>query len=370
MNTQPFVPTIPQIFKSPYDSRDFKLGALASVDPTGQPDSYYPNMAQVPHWNQKKIGSCVGHAAAKSQQQTEFQETGVAPSLSARWLYAMAKCQDGYAGEGTYPRLVAKIMKDYGVATEATVPNDSTLDHEAYVYNRKQSNIPPAAFVEAAKIKIGSYSFAPLTESGIKAAIMFAGQHRGGIFMLTEIDKNWWTAPDGRVSWAEADILGVNGLRVPSDPATLGGHETYPYAFDKKNGRTIIIGWNSWSDAWAKGGDYWFYLDEWLAHIREVVVTVDLDNTYTAPDWHYTFTKTMRKGDNNSEVVALQHALKISGEFPATQKFTGYFGDITFKAVCDFQKRYASEILAPVGATQPTGFVGSYTLKQLNKLFM
>lgn len=351
-------------YKSPADDRDHSLAAYAPVATMALPVSYYPNMEGINVWMQNKLGACVGHAAGKSQQVCRFHDTGAILPLSARFLYAMAKTQDGSTEEGTYPRIVASVMKNTGCATEATCPNDTTLDHATYCYNFKAANIPAAALAEATKVKISNYAWADISEQGIKSAIQIAGENKGGVFMLVKIGSEWWTAPDGRISWTAADVL---PLRVPQN--SVGGHEIYPYAFDEKNGRTIIIFRNSWSTAWGNNGDGWFFLDEWLPYIVEVITTLDLDPNYTAAQWHYTFKQALHQGMSGTDVVALQHALKIDGEFPAGVNFTGYFGQTTLAAVKAFQAKYASEVLTPAGLTEPTGFVGSYTLKKLNSLF-
>jgi hypothetical protein len=369
------------------DVRDHALAAYTPLAAAGAPlpEAYYPNLTGIPYWMQNQLGACVGHAAAKAEQIMKFHESGATKitPYSARFLYAYAKCIDGNPTvQGTDPRVVAKIMRDIGVATEATCPNNTLLDHATYTYNGNVANIPAAAIAEAGSngSKISNFAFADITEAGLKAAIQFAGENRGGVFMLTEIDKNWWTAPDGRISWAKGDVL-ADGLRVPTDPATLGGHETVPYAFDVKNGRSIFFDFNSWSPNWCStsgneygkgaqdidGGFAWGYIDEWLPHIRQIITVVDIPQNYVADKFTYTFKQPLRLGMSGSDVVALQHLLRIDGEF-TYPTLTGYFGGVTLAAVEAFQSKYASEILAPVGLTQPTGFVGASTLKKLNEL--
>lgn len=347
------------------DDRDHNLSAYVPVQAQGLPMSYYPNLDGITHMMQNKLGACVGHAAAKSQQVVLFHETGKIIPLSARFLYAMAKCVYGGADyQGTDPRMVAKIMKNYGCATEAICHNDTLLSHDEYIYHGDLKNIPASAIEEAKQYKITNFAFPDVTEIGIKSAIQFAGENNGGVMMLLTVDKSWYTAKDGRVSWADADI---DPIRPPTDIATLGGHEIYPYAFDFKNGRTILLLWNSWGETWANKGNCFIYLDEWLPHIAQVLVTFNLPDQYTAAGWSHNFATALKKGQSGSEVVALQHALKIDGEFQG--KLTGFFGDITEQAVIAFQNKYAVACLAPAGLASGTGFVGTFTLKKLNALF-
>ena len=173
---------------SPFDERDFKLDIVAGASlPETLPDSSQIDISKLPVWMQNKIGACVGHAWGKSQQKCELVETQQVIPLSPRFLYAIAKCKDGIKDEGTYPRLVGQILKDYGCATEATVPNDTTLDHETYVYNRDITQIPAKAFLEAKPYGIDGYAWAAVTEEGIKKAIHYANiKNQGIVRKLTE----------------------------------------------------------------------------------------------------------------------------------------------------------------------------------------
>ena len=72
---------------------------------------------------------------------------------------------------------------------------------------------------------------------------------------------------------------------------------------------------------------------------------------------------------NNSEVRCLQEFLKSQGpEIYPEGLVTGNFLSLTKAAVIRFQEKYASEILAPWGITQGTGFVGETTRAKINQL--
>ena len=74
------------------------------------------------------------------------------------------------------------------------------------------------------------------------------------------------------------------------------------------------------------------------------------------------FTKDLSFGmKNDVEVRCLQEFLKVL--------VTGNFFTYTHEAVIRFQEKYAQEILAPIGKSKGTGYVGFLTRQKLNQLF-
>jgi len=80
----------------------------------------------------------------------------------------------------------------------------------------------------------------------------------------------------------------------------------------------------------------------------------------------HSFSANLHAGATGADVAALQSTLTKDGE---TVSATGYFGPLTAAAVSKFQVKYASTILAPVGLSQGTGFVGASTRAMLNALY-
>ncbi|OQA70990.1 MAG: Peptidase M30 [Parcubacteria group bacterium ADurb.Bin247] len=74
-------------------------------------------------------------------------------------------------------------------------------------------------------------------------------------------------------------------------------------------------------------------------------------------------------GSSGESVVCLQEFLKKEGsDIYPEGLVTGIFFNLTKNAVIRFQEKYASEILAPLGLTNGTGFVGSATRAKINSM--
>lgn len=365
--------------KSPRDHRDIPLATVPTTVPL--PKTWFVDVTKLPVWNQKKNGSCTGHAGAKYKQKLEEIETGQIVNLSARFPYTLAKCQDDYPGEGTYPRLIAKNFQKVGCATEDTVPNNSDLPHEDYVYKRIEANIPKAAFVEAKKYAINSYAFPDVAVADeLKRAVI----EGNGAMLLMRVGKEWWYKKDySAPSWDKNEVV---PLRAPQE--IVSGHEVYLYGYETlDNGRVKFYILNSWSVDWGDSGKAWFYHDEYKPFLDEAITFVDLPNDWlealdkmpAAEDFKFNFGALQRigVGDRGDVVVALQTALMIDGQFSRElyggllrDKQLGYFkpNGVTQKALYDFQVKHRvapmSELLAVQGR-----WAGSKTLIKLQTLY-
>lgn len=351
--------------KSPEDYRNIPLSA--AVPPPGVfPESHFVDVTALPVWNQMRLGACVGHAAGKYAQKINQTETGEVKRLSPRFLYALAKMVDGFDGQGTYPHLLVKQWRKYGCATEDTVPNDTTLDHEAYIYNRNINSIPKAAFDEALQYAIKSYAFPELTADGLRNAVLNAN----GCMILMQVDKNWWTNKAGQGSWKAEDIL---PLRPPTDPQ---GHELYVYGYDHVDGRLRFWIFNSWSPEWGFQGKGFFFFDEYQRYLIEANTVVDLPNDWLqhvhdlpAPGtFKHHFQTPIKINDTGEEVKALQTALYIDGELKVDPAIFGNYKNLTRAAVKAFQEKYQVASQAEIDLINGRS-VGPKTRAKLNEIF-
>ena len=381
--TKTYDPTGHGALVSPEDENQFTVAAAEGIAGAYPKEIVQKEVEDLVVTMQGKIGSCVGNTGEEVVRLMVYLLTGTQPDvLSWRFIYALAKASEGKgefskwpyaAGEGTYPSLVATLIRKFGVCEAQYCPNDIGLDHETFVYNRDIKKIPAAAFENAKKYTYVKGDFTvPCTVDGVKQALTFAIKNKGAVMILRSVGNTYWKDRNGNSTWAKEKLLPI---AAPKE--ITSGHEELLYACVENGDGTHTIKWlNHWSEAWCSTGgngkDGGFgeeILEQWLPFVKEIRVCVSQLPTEPVAAFKYKFTKQMRFGDKNNEVVALQTALKSLGFFPQAQQVTGRFGTTTLQAVRDFQHAYKNEILVPAGLMFATGYVGEFTLKQLNVLF-
>ena len=112
-----------------------------------------------------------------------------------------------------------------------------------------------------------------------------------------------------------------------------------------------------------------------LAQITTLQSQLGTSGSTTTTGTGYTFTKNLKQGMTDMEVMNLQKVLNMSADTQVSASGVGsagqetsYFGGLTKAAVIKFQNKYASEVLTPVGLTSGTGFVGAATRAKLNAM--
>lgn len=112
----------------------------------------------------------------------------------------------------------------------------------------------------------------------------------------------------------------------------------------------------------------WISEDFLKARCYGAGVTFDKDNNYKPQEITYNFKRVMVFGERSADVKILQDVLKLEGFFPVTTESTGYYGEITKKAVEKFQYHHqVASIweLVIVGGKR----VGGKTLAVLNERY-
>jgi len=357
------------------DYRDVPMSAVLGA-PAGLPPRFIADVSQLPIWNQRRIGACVGHAAGKKKQEQELDETKQIVAINPRFIYALAKNMDGLPTEGTYYRYGMKVLQKFGAPPEIPeYANDTTLAHADYI---DLSKIPQKAYDLAKQYAIASYAQVGSAYSIAPEQLEQAIAQGDGCLLGLQLGKEWWTDARGNPAW---DVASLMPLRPPQ--AVVSGHAIFPYGYEEIGSRLKIYFINSWSPDWGDVGKGWFYFDDYKTFLVEAWGAVDLPNNWQdqikqlppASQFKHDFARDIAIGEKNDEVTALQTALMIDGEFSKDlyaqllgKNELGFYGTLTQKAVADFQKKYAVasflELLAVNGRR-----VGLKTRLKLNQLF-
>ena len=141
---------------------------------------------------------------------------------------------------------MAKAGNTVGSCLNTLFPDDGTL--ETFVSNPLFSTATPEALADGKTRSLGvPFLLDDLSFEGIAQAAF----QNGGVILEVEVGEEWWTAPDGTVTWDPTKILPI---RPPA--SVIDGHFIAVAPFDKTNDRLWFL--NSWSKEWAQSG--WGYI--------------------------------------------------------------------------------------------------------------
>lgn len=347
--------------QSPPDYRDSIAASSVAVPPS--PDglaTFYFNMASIPVLMQAMQPACVNHWLAQAMQVHFLKKTGQLVQFSSRFGDVLCKQYDGQPIDGgTFPRLALKLAAEFGMATTATVPNDTSLPLEQY---RDPSVLTAAAYAEAAQYRIPGYIQIALAAASLKDAVY----EFGFVGTLRNIGDEWYTAAGGETTWDDALI---DPLRIPAQ--VVSGHMTGDFGW---SGNLMRLR-NEWSTAWANGGNADYDVTQWLQFMREAWViaevpqdTQDFLATLPSPsNFHYQWNEDMEQGTGpTGDITMLQIAMMILGYMtPPPVDQLGYYGPRTAAAVLVYQE--AAEL--PNVADLAGSIVGPETRQALNQKF-
>lgn len=288
--------------KNTRDYRDINLARVQA--PVAIPNSYKTDISMLPVENQGNIGSCVGHAVAKVLQYYDYKENGKVTKISPRYIYALSKALDGYSGEGTYPRIAAKITKDNGGATEKTVPNDTTLTHANYIVIKDLLG----ANKDALPFRTSGYAVVNTDIQSLCQAI-----YQNGLVTISLAVGNFGSAF--------------------VKPGNVGLHYVTLYGYTLDGDNAIFYFRNSWGENWGDKGNGFFTFKDFQGQMYDAMVFVDLPNEILQE------AKTGYKYFSVKESAGLNHQLMLKLDLAR-----GYAG-IPFKITSGYRtKEYNAKV--------------------------
>jgi hypothetical protein len=312
------------------DYRDITVDQLP-VTAKKIPDSYMTSLSGVPVQNQLSIGSCCAQADGTIIEYLNKSELGD-HILSRRYLYALAKAFDGMTDQGTQPRFISSILRNYGVCTTDKLVDDNTLSHSEYITIENTQTLQDYA----QQFKTSGYASIRSTNAdSLKQALI----QYGLVSVTLPVDYSCgWNSKTGFLN---------------KKPQVISGyHRIVVYGYSTFENETIFYFRNSWGELWGKGGNGTFVYSCYENLILDARVYTDIPRELIdeAKNKRYIFTQTLKRGDSGNDVRELQ---KLLGVLQAD----GKFGIQTEEVVKLFQK---------MRNLKDDGVVGAKTREQLN----
>jgi hypothetical protein len=220
-----------------------------------------------------------------------------------------------------------------------TTPQDRLGDYATYI--AKLQAIPDSEITRLLSLcenKLAGYAKLPYTDiQSIASAIL---DNPTGIDCMYLVGQEWWTAPDGTVTYDPTKIEPIKAPKV-----VISGHSIKATYFDFTNSPWLLHA-NTWGTTWCEQGNAhigYLPLEAWIPYFTTVPPT-------SVP---FQFTKDLYFGMTDHDVGHLQARLGLPVKYQ-----TNYFGSITLAAVIAYQIAH--------GIFPQMGYCGSKTRAVLN----
>lgn len=342
----------PGAFKDIEDNRDYQLDEVATAPLPFDWDTGFDiedslsialnTPFRIPVKDQAQSSSCGGMAWAYLAAILESLKTGNFEDRSAKYVYA----QTAVPGGGSRGRDNAEIFVNQGVSRESVLPSVPATEANL----TRSADITDPVRINAKLARSFVYAQTPININSVAMAI----RDHGGVILGIDGSNNG--------TWASEFPLPPN--------STEWRHWVYFGKAARVNGRKHIACLNSWGTDVGDRGWQWLseeYFSEghvWSAwtHVLMPPITPPVET----PTEHV-FNENLAFGEASEEVKHLQTKLKKLGFFPSTINPTLFYGDITRRAVLNFQVTHNVSPIADLVALNGKSF-GPKTRAKINSL--
>ena len=280
-----------------YDNRDIPAAAVLSEKAT-RPRRFKSDIEFLGVEDQRRHGSCVGQVEGKQVEFFEYVENEQVVRISKRFVYSECKKRDGHDGEGTYPRIAAKVLMDVGAAKESDVEDDNRLPYNEYV----DPDVSSETYEDAKHRQVKGYAFV----NALDQEELLKSIYKAGVL--------------------PASITVGNTSILPIQPFPVrGGHRILITGYEETHAGIKIFFLNSWGDDWGNDGEGWLWYHDFIGILRDVILYTDLPNDWIeeAKNKRFIFTRTLHLDDIGEDVRKLQERLN---EDPDTKLSTREIG--------------------------------------------
>ena len=196
---------------------------------------------------QSKVGICTAISL------TQNAEKALGKKFSADFQYLLQKkYYDGNWMEGSSILNALKVGTKYGFLPEElwtfTTQADRDLPYPQYMAKLQAvSDADIQKLLLQCTDKLTGYAQLGTDPQSLSQGI---NSSRSGILCMYIVGSEWWTAPDGRISWSPADI---NPLRKYTQETVVSGHSIIGSYYDYSSYNDVKLA-NTWSVAWNVSG--------------------------------------------------------------------------------------------------------------------
>lgn len=198
------------VIENPKDDRDYAISRfIPRVDIIKDEEFILPLPKREVILNQGYYNSCVGHSFALCKSILEYQQTHKWIDFSPYMIYGTRYAEDGYDGEGMYPRQGARVLHKEGAYLIKQFDVAGEMPQIAKMVGAfKQKN--PEAVKEAENFKIDGYSFVT-GNNQIRAAL----KNGMPVSAAWELFENFYNVKDdGIVPLPEGAYVGNHQMTI------------------------------------------------------------------------------------------------------------------------------------------------------------
>jgi len=302
---------------------------------------------QFPIRDQDGSGACVAFSLAKLAgiiQQTNHGGRFV--DFSPAFVYQRRANKNIGDGQGMHAIDAWNILRKDGITLDPLMPSDDLTE--------AQINALPEqpVYRDVAKLfKIDNYvSYTPMRDfDAIAGTIQRTGK---GVMVWFRFDYSEWTEMP----------------RARSQHPTLHHAVVAVDAVIHKGEQCLVID-DSWGPMFGRAGQRFItrdFFEKRNTHASYALsFKLDADEL---PRPRYRFTVPLRQGQTSVDIQALQDILKYEELFPSNVASSGFYGEITRRAVLAYQTKY--QVASPAELAQVNGtIVGPKTLEHLNSKY-
>jgi hypothetical protein len=298
---------------------------------------------QFPIRNQNGSGSCVAFSMAKMLGILQYANKGGRfVDFSPAFLYQRRANKNIGDGQGMLGYDVWKIVREEGITLDPLMPSDDLTE--------AQINAVPeqAVYRDVAKLfKVDNYvSYTPTKDfDAIAGTIQKTGK---GVMVWFTFDYSEWTT----MPTIKGSSPKLHHAVCAVDAVIYKGKEC------------LVID-DSWGTLFGKAGQRYITREFFEARNTHASYPIAFKIGDEVDKPTYTFTTPMKQGQTSSAIKVLQDILKYEGLFPTNIASSGFYGEITRKAVLAYQVKH--QVASPQELSQVNGVIcGTKTIAHLN----